>query len=194
MDAVAGGTQLSLMDYRTKRKTALLTIPDSITQDVTRATPGVWVWVPLDGRALNLRSDGDSRTRKFSVPPWYANVGSPDASPDGRSIAFAGWKAVSFDSIGIGILSLADGRFSQVWTTVGDIGGVRWLNDGYLEIAIFDSRESLTFYRARGPGNIERLGRIPRPVTQSSESRDLRNIVVSTRDRHADAWVSKVVR
>jgi hypothetical protein len=91
-------------------------------------------------------------------------------------------------------VSLADGRFSQLWTTVSEGGGVRWLNDGSLEIAIWDTPESLTYYRARGPGKIERLGSIPRLVRRSSESRDLRNIVVSTRDRHADAWLSKVVR
>ena len=192
-DAVARGTQVSLMDYRTKGKSVQITIPDSIPIDVTRA-PNVWVWLGVDRRTINVRRDGHSQPRRIAVPPWYALALTLTASPDGRFIAFTGWKASTYDSLGVGTLSLADGRSSQVWTTVAEGGVATWLNDGSLLVEVLDTPESATFYRSRGPGRIELLGSIPRPITKTSASRDLRNVVVSTHDRHADAWVSKVVR
>jgi hypothetical protein len=161
--------------------------------DVTRG-PSFWVWLAVDGPTINVQRDGDSQPQKIRVPPWYAQALTLSASTDDHSIAFTGWKALTYDSLGIGIVSLADGRFSRVWAAFGEGGGVTWLNDGSLLVENFDTPESMTFYRIRGPRRVERLGSIPRLITGASASRDLRNIVVSTHDRHADAWVSKVVR
>ncbi|MDP9177083.1 MAG: hypothetical protein M3O61_05335, partial [Gemmatimonadota bacterium] len=152
------------------------------------------VWVASPWHTINVQRDGDSRPQQISLPPWYVNAVLVNASPDGRSVAFVGWKAPNYDSLGVGLLSLADGRFSQVWAAFAENGSVAWADDGSLLIEIFDTPESSTLYRARGPGRVERLGSIPRLTHLSSFSRDLRKVVVSTRDRHADAWVSKVVR
>jgi len=151
-DTVAGGTQLSLMDYRTKQKSALITIPDSRTMDVTRARDA-WVWLSIDGRTINVRRDGDSKPRQIAVPSWYGLAFTLSASTDGRSIAFTGWKALTYDSLGIGIVSLADGRFSQVWAAVGEGSGVTWLNDGSLLLENFiltGHRPSIAFVDRAG--------------------------------------------
>jgi hypothetical protein len=152
-----------------------------------------WAWTSLDGRTINLQRDGETRPRKIQIPRWYGWLNQLDASQDGGTIAFTGSNA-SLDSLGIGLLSLSDGKVTQVWTTVGLAGRLMWLQDGSLLITIFDTPESVTLYRARIGGPIERLGSIPHPVTAVAVSADLRRAVVTTRDYRGDAWLSKVVR
>jgi hypothetical protein len=46
----------------------------------------------------------------------------------------------------------------------------------------------------RSPGQIDRLGAIPRPVHGLTVSNDLKRAVIVTRDYHGDAWMYHVVR
>lgn len=94
--------------------------------------------------------------------------------------------------MGIAILSPDDGHFTQIMTAFCENASIRYLEDGSLGIAIHDTPESVTFYRTRRGGSIERLGSVPRPVW--GYSTNYRQAVVTTRDYHGDAWVSKVVK
>ena len=92
------------------------------------------------------------------------------------------------------MISVADGRFTQVYTTFGEYAETRWLEDGGLLIELADTPESFTFYRSRPGGSVERIGSTPRPTSMVSASADLKRALVITRDHRRDAWMSKVVR
>ena len=202
-DTTAGGTQFSLLDLRTKRKSALLSMagrpfghagPNFLLAGKAVRGPDSWVWISAGGRTINVQRDGASRQREFTVPAWYAQAFDVAASPDGRSLAFVGWNAPNEDSMAVGLLSLPEGRFSQVWTTFSENGAVQWLSDGSVLVHEWDTPESVTYFRLRIGGSAERLGSLPRPIANSMLSQDLKRIFVLTRDYHGDAWVSKVSR
>jgi Protein kinase domain len=202
-DTAAEGTQFSLLDFRTRQKSALLTLtarpfqhsgPDFLLAGKATRAPGAWVWISAGGRKINIQRDGTSRPREFQVPSWYAQAFDVAASPDGRSLAFVGWNAPNEDSMAVGLLSLPEGRFTQIWTTFSENGAVQWLGDGSVLVHEWDTPESVTYFRLRIGGPAERLGSLPRPIASSMLSRDLRKIFVLTRDYHGDAWISKVVR
>jgi hypothetical protein len=192
-DGAPSGARLSLLDYRTRRASAILSIPDPSIKFFTRLRGQGWAWIPAGGRTINMQRDGEPRAQKIQIPKWYRLLFNLSASSDARTIAFLGWNA-SDDSVGVGLLSLPDGHFTQVWSTFAEGAVMRWLADGSLLIAIRDTQESYTLYRARVGQPIERLGSTPRPIRVLDWSVDLRRAVVVTRDYHGDAWISKVVR
>jgi serine/threonine-protein kinase len=202
-DTVAEGTQFSLLDLRTRRKSALLTMTgrpfghsgwDFLLAGKAIRAPGAWVWISAGGRTINIQRDGTSRPREFQVPSWYAQAFDVAASPDGRSLAFVGWNAPNEDSMAVGLVTLPEGKFSRIWTTFSENGAVQWLGDGSILVHEWDTPESVTYFRLRIGGSAERLGSLPRPIASAMLSQDLRKIFVLTRDYHGDAWVSKVVR
>ena len=194
MDPVANGRQVSLFDYRTRKTGSVLTIPDSNLVDIARLGPDSWMWIPQDGRSINVQRDGDPRVQKFRIPKWYQRVYIARGSHDGRSVAFTGWKAPDEDSVGMGILSVPDDRFSQTWVTFAESAAQRWLNDGSLQVEVWDTPESVSFYRYRLGGPIQRIGSVPRAIRGLSMSRDGKRVLVTARDYHGDAFMSKVVK
>jgi len=116
------------------------------------------------------------------------------SSRDGRTLAFSGWNAPAMDSVGIGFLSLDDGRFSQVATFSGEGGSALWLTDGRLLIVRIDTPESATFLTLAPGGKLETVGSVPRPLSNFSISRDMRRFVAISQDRTGDAWVSTVLK
>jgi hypothetical protein len=54
--------------------------------------------------------------------------------------------------------------------------------------------DAFTLYRLRAPGQMVRLGTIPRPVRALSVSQDLKRAIVMVRDYHVDAFSWRVVR
>lgn len=59
---------------------------------------------------------------------------------------------------------------------------------------VFETQQTATLYRLRGPGRIERLGTIPCPIFDVSVAADLGHAVVTVRDDHADAWMTRIVQ
>ena len=59
-------------------------------------------------------------------------------------------------------------------------------------LVIWETQETVALYRVRGPGQVERLGTIQRPVVSISVSGDLRRVTVGTREYKGDAWMYKV--
>ena len=56
--------------------------------------------------------------------------------------------------------------------------------------------EEPTLYRVRGPGEIERLGSVPRQVSgiEVFATPELKRAVVTVYERRSDAWMTRVVR
>ena len=69
-----------------------------------------------------------------------------------------------------------------------------FLADGSVVIPVWETQESVTLYRLRGPGHIERVGTIPRPVDLMRVASDGRRVVVSTREFQGDIWIARIER
>jgi eukaryotic-like serine/threonine-protein kinase len=194
MDLTDSGTTFSVYNYRTRRRSSVLSVPDARLRDQSRLGADAWTWIPAGGNLVKVQRDGETRAREIRVPSWYKDVYWISGSSDGRSIAVVGWQAPNEDSLGVAVISVADGRFTQVFTAFGEYAETRWLEDGGLLIEVADTPESFTFYRRRPDGSLERIGSTPRPTSMVSTSADLKRALVITRDHRRDAWMSKVVR
>ena len=195
LDRTPSGLRLSLLDFGTRTSSALLSIRDSTIEDFTRVPDQhAWVWIPGGRRTINIQRDGDSRARQIDIPSSYATVFEVNGPPNGGDVAFLGWSAPTEDSLGLGLLSLPEGRFTQIAWLFAEGGGLRWLTGGSLALSLEAAKSSVALYRARPGAPLERLGSIPRSVSNFTVSSDMKRAAVVTRDYHGDAWMSKVIR
>ncbi len=194
LDKKSSGIELSAFDRRTGRRSAVMALPDSNLNDWEGLPNEGWAWIPLGGRTINVRASPGAAVRTYRPPPWFRHAYQLASSQDGRTLAFSGWNAPAMDSVGIGLLSLDDGRFSQVATFSGEGGFVRWLTDGRLGIVRYDTPESATFLTLAPGGKLETVGSVPRPLPSFSISLDMRRFVAISQDRTGDAWVSSVAK
>jgi len=109
-------------------------------------------------------------------------------------VVFGGTNAPTGDSLGVSVLSLADGAVTHWLTIFGEDADVSWLRDGTILLLLGDSPETYSIYHLLGPGRAVKLGTIPRRVASLSVSKDLKRIAVVVRNYHGDAWTSRVVR
>ena len=160
------------------------------THSPTMAGPGFSLMVEQSRFRL-----GVTAPRSFNVPDWYLAANGLESSPDGKAIAVVGWNAATSDSTGLKILTLSDAKFLP-WATWSSEGAIyRWLPDGSITVANFEAQQAMTLYRVRGPGQVERLGTVPRQLTFSvSFSDDMRRISLVTNEPRGDIWMSTVVR
>ncbi|MEO8575463.1 MAG: protein kinase [Gemmatimonadales bacterium] len=195
MDMTDSTTILSLFDYRTRQRRSVREIRGVGLNDVTRSGDA-WVWIPGTGTTIEVQRDSEPKSRRFKAPAWYKNLFWVSGNRDGR-IAFAGWKAPYEDSLGFGVLSPGENRFTQVYQSFGEDGGPLWLTDGSLIGIISDTPESQTFYLLKEGVPARRLGSTQRPISPAfivSVSGDLKRAFVITRDDRRDAYMSKVAR
>jgi hypothetical protein len=168
--------------------------PDSSLADFSPLSGGGWAWIPGDQTRIAVQPAGASSPRLIPIPPWYLRLTELDASPDGTRLAVLGWSAPSADSLGLTIITLPDGKELFRHVVFGEAAGAQWLDDGSILLDILPTAETYALERLRGPGQVERLGTIPRPLAGLSVSRDLKRMAVVGREHHGDAWTMKVVR
>ena len=193
-EKTSAGVRLTLTDLRTGTRRSPFVIPDSAIKDFDPLPDDGWAWIPSDGRSIRVQRHGDAAPRSYPVPGWYINASSVVAAPDGGEVAFIGYDAATYDSLGLSVMSLADGKVTPWIAFFAENSGFRWLPDHSILLRIWETQESVSLYRVRGPGLVERLGTIPRSVARFSVSDDLRRAAVVTREYHGDAWMSRVVR
>ncbi|MEO8200004.1 MAG: protein kinase [Gemmatimonadota bacterium] len=183
---------LALVDVRTGLESRAFDLPaDSDVVDFTAVADG-WSWIPASGDRIEVRQKG--RTRTFLKPPWLRTVGQLLADPQGRSISYLGWRSELEDSLGLGVLSLADGSNSQWVSMFAENAGTVFLADGSVFMLVFEGQQTVTAYHVNGPGRNERLGTIPRQVWDVSVASNLGHALLTVRDYHADAWMTRVTR
>jgi len=185
------GLHLARVDTRTGAEHGALDLPDSLVTDFT-ALPDGWAWIPPGGQQVVVQASG--RTRTVPKPAWFANIVNVSSSPDGKRLVYAGWDAATDDTLRFDVVSLDGGNDTPWASFFGEQGAAHFLSDGSMLINISGTQESVTLYRAVGPGRIERLGTVPRPVLGLTFSRNGRRATVLARDYHGDAWMSKVVK
>ncbi len=82
-----------------------------------------------------------------------------------------------------------------MWATaLRRAGRARFLDDGSILFAPWDTPESIVFYKVPAPGKMERLGKVPRSVAGVTVSDDLKRAIVLEADYHGDAFMSRIVR
>jgi hypothetical protein len=59
---------------------------------------------------------------------------------------------------------------------------------------VFKTVQTAAVYRLRGPGRMELLGMIPRPVSDVSIASDLDHVLGTVRNSHADAWMIRILQ
>jgi hypothetical protein len=183
--------RFSLLDIRTGASRNELTVPDTTIFDYEPLPEGGWTWIPEGGQVIHVNSAG--RVRSIPKPDWYSLVFQLRASAAGR-IALIGWDAATEDSVRVSELSLTDGTVTPWATEFADGAGFGVLGDGTIVFLVWEAQEMAVLYHLTAPGQMRRLGAIPRPITTISVSDDLRRVTVGTRDYFGDAWMSRVVR
>jgi tRNA A-37 threonylcarbamoyl transferase component Bud32 len=194
-ERTAAGTVFRLVDRRTGASRTPFSVPDSGVNAWTAVPDDGWAWFSLGARTIKIHRRGDSAPRMFPLPRWFENALVLAASADGATVVLTGWgPSPIVDSLGVGVLSLRDGTFTPWVSMFAEGGWGRFLPDRSMLLQIEETVETVTLYRLRGPGQVERLGAIPRPVERLTVSNDLKRAVIVTRDYHGDAWMYHVVR
>jgi hypothetical protein len=92
-------------------------------------------------------------------------------------------------------VGLVDRGVPVVWAAaVGTQSRAVLLRDGSVLFSVWNAPGSCTILHVRGPGQVERLGTVLRPIRDLTVSGDLLHMTLQTRERHGDAWMSRVVR
>jgi hypothetical protein len=196
-DPFDSGVEFSLLDYRRGIRSAVRRIPDVDFRDNTRLGADTWAWIPSSGRSIMLQRDNEARPREIKLPPWYKDTYWVAGSTDGRSLVFTGWQAPTEDSLGVGLFSMPDGRFTQIFTGFGESVRAFPLDDGSVLVSVNDTPESVTLYRVRPGSSPERIGstqRLIAPGVSLTVSSDMKRAFVITLDDRRDVWMSKVVK
>ena len=183
---------LALVDVPTGVESGVLDLPpDSDVLDFTSVAGG-WSWIPAAGDRIVVRQNGLTRT--FPKPPWLWTMGQIISDRQGRVISYLGWGSRREDSLSVGVISLEDGSNTRWASVFAENAGTVFLPDGSLLMLVFEAEQTVTMYRLRGSGQLERLGTLPRPVSDLSVSGDLTRALLTVRDYHADAWMTRVTR
>ena len=150
-------------------------MPDSSVRGETYLKGGGWAWVPRGSRTIAVQRPGDAAPKRYPLPAWFHQAVRVTTSADGRFVAFTGWKAPDEDSLGVGVLTLADGTMSRWYSTFAVGLELGPLADGGFALIALETEQTQTIYRLRGPGQAERLGTIPRPIASFQLSQNGRN-------------------
>jgi hypothetical protein len=187
------GASLTLLDVRTHRTHNTLQIPDPRPWKFAPLPDGGWAWLRPRGDGLAFQRRGDTMPNTLPQPDWYSLLMALVASPDGRSLVFAGFDAATNDSLRVEQLSL-DASVTTPWITEpAEFGDLIPLSDGSFLFVRWEAQEQATLERLRGPGRVERLGTVPRPVRAFSVSGDLRRAVIGTYDYRGDIYMSRII-
>jgi hypothetical protein len=184
------GLHLAQIDARTGAQRNAMDLADSAVVYASPLADG-WVWIPASGDRIMVRRGG--QTRAYAEPAWYAFLFQVVVDPTGRRAFYQGTDRTG-DSIGVGAVSLDDGAMAQ-WTAMPSIlGHLTPLADGSVLLENSPSALSIALLKLTGPGQVQRMGVIPRQLRAASASADLKLGTAQERDYRADAWISKVVK
>jgi len=165
-------------------------VPDTTIRAVM-AWPGE-AWIPASGDRVVVLQGG--KTRDIQPSAWYAGIHALSADLTGQRITFAGFNAANNDTLGIAVVTVADGSVTQ-WAAVHADGGWAWfLADQPLMVVVKETEDSPVLFQVAAPGRLERVGGSPRPLLGISVSDDRKRATAMGRSYQADAWMYEVVR
>jgi hypothetical protein len=171
----ATGLRVSLVDVRNGGATRSTEIPDSLVAAVTPLPDG-WAWIAQNRDKVVIQQGG--KTAEIPKPAWFGSLVGLSADPDGRRLAITGWNAGTSDSVGVALVPVAGGTPALWGASPAEEVNANFLDDGSILFTVWDTPESAVLYRVTGPGQLERLGSVPRPIANVNVSRDLKRIAV----------------
>jgi hypothetical protein len=184
------GNRLSLMDASTGARRAPFDLADA-ANDFVSLPGGRWAWIGEWGTVLNVLGPGDTAARRVPIPGFTQTI-NLDATADGRQVAVFGYGEPAADSpLAVSVISLDDGQVRSWWSDAGydDPGRLEWLPDGSLLLSMWESPGITRLFRLHGPGNVEKLGVVPRVLADFTVSQDLRRAAVVTSSVTGDIWL-----
>jgi hypothetical protein len=194
-ERTALGSRLTLIDRQTGGRRASFGVPDSSLGEWTTLPDDGWAWWPLGTETIKVIRRGESAPKTLPLPSWYTGAIDLSSCSDGENVALTGWgPAPGVDTLGVSVLSLRDGTSTQWISMAAEGGWAAFLPDHSMLLQIRETQETVILYRLRGPGQLQRLGAIPRPVERLTVSDDLKRAAIVTRDYHGDAWMYRVAR
>jgi tRNA A-37 threonylcarbamoyl transferase component Bud32 len=190
-ERVAGRVRLVTIDTRTGSRQSPVEIPDPDALLFSPLSDGGWAWT--SGR-IHLWQRGEKDPRVLPLlrdETFQALVSVAPNQPRLASISDNG----TADSIFLDVALLPEGQPTR-WATFrpGSKGTVSYLADGSLVVWQQESENRGALYRVKGPGQVERLGIIPRAIQDLSLSQDGRRVVLVTRDFRGDVWLAHLKR
>jgi hypothetical protein len=187
----ATGARISLLDVRTGSATRSIEILDSLALSVVPLPDG-WAWIPATRDRVVVQHGG--KTTDIARASWFGELVGLSADPTGQRLAMTGWNAGTYDSVGVAVVPAAGGT-SILWaTSAAEQVGASFLNDGSILFTPWDTPESAVLYKVSGPGRLDRLGAVTRPIAGISVSNDLGRIAVLESNYHGDAFMSRIVQ
>jgi hypothetical protein len=184
-----GRVRFATVDARTGARRGVFIPADSNVVDWAPLGSVGWAWIPPSRTVVRVQRPGDATAWSVSGPAGIGLLYSVCASADGSLLAVGGWNTTA-DTAQVFVYSLADRRVVRWAVFLAEVAQYQFLGDGSLLAIVYETAERATLYRVRGPGRIERLGTIPRPVNSVSASRDARRVSVVTRDYRGDVWLA----
>jgi len=185
-----GGLRLSETDVRSGATRNVLDLADSVVSDFA-ALPNGWAWIPPSRDRIFVSEGG--RRREYQVPAWFASVGQLVADRAHHRVLYSGFGRATGDSVGVGTLSLDDGKHTHLASHFGEDKQVLAVDGHEALFLVKETQDSWSLFAIDGPGAMKPLGTVGRPISSLSVSRDLSRASVMVLDYRADAWLNKVV-
>ncbi len=187
----ATGLHVGMVDVRNRPLSGGFDLPDSLASGISPVAGG-WAWIPASHDRIIV--DRDGKRTEIAVPSWFGDLTGLDADRSGTRLVATGWNTGTYDTLGVAVVPV-DGGAPVMWTTsYAEGGGAQFLDDGSVLFQFRPTQESIALIQLRGPGQLMRLGTIPRPVAGVSVSGDLKRALIVERSYRGDAWMSRIVR
>ncbi len=187
------GMRIITVDARTGARLGAFAISDSTVIDLSALPGGGWAWIPPSLHIFRIQRPDEREPRDFPMPNGERSLIGVRAAPVGSQVATMGWTA-DLESLKVHVISPPDGRATRWATFFAETGRMQWLADGSIMAGMMESQRVVTLYRVRGPGRVQKVGVIPRPVEFVSVSRDGHRAAVGTVDTRRDIWLARVER
>jgi WD40 repeat protein len=147
---------------------------------------------PMSGGHELLVVSSDGSQRRVPSPDSTVRMLNLIAEPGGGSVITIGFNSRG-DSIIVGRLWLADGRFARLAAQVAeDLSGGVWLPGDRVELVLQETLRSSTLYQINPDGGpLTRVGRLPYGNASYRFSMDGRRALATVYEPRADAWISR---
>jgi hypothetical protein len=182
-------------DPITVKRQRVFSIDGPSIRETTPIVGGGWVWVAPPGAGiLQVQLPEDSAPRSVRKPNDVSGIRNIISASDRARALMTGWNATG-DSVLMYDISLRDGRLTRLASFFGEEVNASWLADGSILVAVQETIGIASIYRVRGPGRIEQVGVVPRPIGHRGHifaSLDGRRLGVTTEQYHGDIWLAKV--
>jgi hypothetical protein len=185
-----GGLRFAEVDVQSGAQRNTLQLSDSVVADFA-ALPNGWVWIPAKRDRIVVSEGG--RRREFAPAKSLATAFSLAVDPATRRVFYAGYSRAADDSIGVGVLTLDDGK-SALWTMQRAEDARVYAASGHpVVFAVANTQDSWSLLGVDGPNAVTPLGTVGAPIIGGSLSRDLTRATFMQMDYRADAWLNQVV-